>query len=88
LPARTVGARHFFGKVEYSEPLDFEKIHKFELWPEDVKVRAEMVFWREGDAAEWLRADYLAADVNMLREYQERDAKAWAALILLEEIKD
>jgi len=82
LPAREVNGRHHFGKVEYNVALSFEAIRRYELWPENELERAEMVFWREGPDADWLRTDYLAADEELLQELKSSDAKAWAALVI------
>ena len=81
-PAKEIDGRHFWGRVEYSLPLAFGEMHRYELLPEDELELAEYIFWLEGDAAEWLRADYLTADEKMLQDYAEQDAKAWAALVI------
>lgn len=82
LPAKQIDGRNVFGRVEYPEPLAPEQVNRYDLLPENEVELAEMVFWLEGDSAEWLRADYLAADEKMLQDYAERDAKAWAALVI------
>jgi len=68
--------------VTYKEKLGFDLVWKYDLLPEDIMDRAEMVFWREGEDAEWLKEDYMAAPVELLEEYRYRDIKAWAALVL------
>jgi len=82
MPGRQVGNRHFLGRVVYPKPLPFDDILRYELWPENIVTRAEMVFWREGSATSWLRTEYLTAEEALLREHLDRDPKAWAALVL------
>lgn len=78
--------RRFFGSVEYEEPLPFERIDHYSLYPVNLLERAEMVFWREGESADWLRKNYLSQSVEDLRDfaYERDDEKARAALIILE----
>jgi len=83
LPAHEIDGRHFLGQVEYADPLPFEQVQRYELWPESELERAEYTFWREGGDADWLRTDYLAQPVKKLREYAPRDVKARAALVIL-----
>lgn len=83
MPAKEIQDRFFLGQVEYAEPLPFEQVKRYELWPESELERAEYVFWLEDEDADWLRADYLAQPVEMLRQYAPRDQKAQAALIIL-----
>lgn len=76
-------ARHFLGGVTYARKLDYSEIRRYELWPVDELERAEMVFLREGEDADWLRKDYLSQPVEKLELYADRDQKAAAALIIL-----
>lgn len=77
-PAGSAG-QHFWGLVEYPEPLPRREVVRWELWPVDAKERAEMVF----DGDEWLRENYLSQPVDKLWEYAEKgDVEAKAALVL------
>ena len=80
LPAREIEGRYFLGCVEYLNPLSFDDIHRYELWPTDKVEWAEYIFWLE--SSDWLRADYLSQDDETLEKYASRDIKAQAALIL------
>jgi len=72
----------FLGKAVYLQPLTFEQIWQYELWPEDPREWAEYTFWREGEDAAWLRKDYMEQSVEFLQEQAKHDHKAVAALIL------
>ena len=84
LPAKEIDGRHFFGRVEYPEPLPMEKIWHFDLWPEDEVERAELTFYREHEDAGWMREHYLEQPVEFLREHADRCRFAAAALVLKE----
>jgi len=84
MPAKEIQERFFLGQVEYAEPLPFEQVKRYELWPESELERAEMIFWLEGEDAGWLRTDYLSQPLDRLEKYAARyDQKAQAALIIL-----
>lgn len=80
LPAKIIGHRYFFGRVEYDGGLSFETVSRYELWPKSELERAEMVFWRED--LDWLRESYLTADEALLQEHAPTDVKARAALVI------
>ena len=74
--------RYFLGLVGYPQPLPFEEVYRYELWPVDEVERAEMTFWLEGDAAKWLLRDYLSLSVEELQQCAGTDLLAAAALVL------
>ena len=86
VPTRERDGRHYFGWVEYPEPLPPEKIWEYELRAADDVEHAEYVFWHweRKDGCKGLRAEYLAAARPLLERMAPRDMKAWAALVILD----
>lgn len=78
--------RMAFGRVTYPEHLEFDQVWKYDLLPAAKKDQAEMVFWREGDDAGWIKEDYMGQPVEFLKEHKDRCRFAWAALVLKGEI--
>ena len=80
----TETGRLAYGWAEYDEPLGWEEIEAWDLWPADAVERAEYLFARDPDGA-WLRSDYLETDRDALERLREGgDPLAWAALVLLD----
>jgi len=80
LPGRYVKGRHVLGKVEYPKRLPAEEVHRYDLFPADVRERAELVLARETCQA--IKDEYLQTDNDRLVEFKDNDVLAWAVLVL------
>ncbi len=93
VPGRQVpeiqGTHCFHGHVVYLEPLGLEQVWRYELWPADKVQWALYVFYiradRDCEVARRLLSSYLNdVDRETLVDFAPRDAKAQAALALLD----
>lgn len=87
-PPQQIGLRHFWGVVEYEDPLPFEKIKRYELWDVSPLNRAKMVL--ENTQAQVVRGYVKAWHENRERveKYaQGRDRVAWAIALIMGELE-
>lgn len=88
IPDQPEGFEHTaHGWVEYRDRLSVDQVYRFDLHPADRVEFAESWFYRD-DRQRWESnlEEYLSAGVEWLRENQEDDYLAYAALVIWESI--
>lgn len=83
VPRREVNGRLVWGTVTYPRRLTADEVYRYDLAPTDIKEQAELVFAREPAR---IKKDYLKAPKEQLLEFLGSDFKAWAALVLRNEL--
>jgi len=88
-PAIGPDGRNWYATVAYAERLDFYRIWRYDMVPEDKVEAAKFLFWLESDRNdEWAErriAKWCAEDRHLLASLRLRgDALAEAVLIILE----
>jgi hypothetical protein len=84
-PPRRVDNHNLYGTVGYPAPLEFDRIWRYDLTPDDAVERARYGFWEyyRGETYDYL-AEWLAQPRADLEALAQRDVLAQWALTLLD----